>query len=713
MAYQKISRRFFLKSFGVAWLLNGCVPTSTPPEQPTVPLLPSFTPTLMPDTHADVVAQAYLTAWSISDYATMYNLLTPDSRIRLKDKAKLQGYYADVLTKATATQIVPRLQSLLYDGSQATAGFHLTWRTNLFGNLEIDNHMRLKFVGDKWGVEWQPTLILPQLGEGVTLAYLAEQPARGNIYDRNAHALATQGQLITVGIIPQNLQNQAVAIKHLASVTGANPEKIKADIAKAKPDWFVPVADIDFETSVKYAELFDSMPGVERHAQQARVYSSGEMAAHLMGYMGAIPSDQIALYQANGYQGNEIVGLMGIEHWGEPYLAGRRGGRLVTLTPSNKVLSEIAAATPQAGSNIYLTMDTAFQITVEQLLGKRNGAIIVLEPTNGTIYALVSYPRFKPAVFTSGFNVEEWLKRYNTPDRPLIHRATQGMYPPASIFKIVVMAAALESQIFKPSDTFFCSGQWAGLGKDFQKKCWLTGGHGQISLLDGLTQSCDVVFYEVGLALHRKDPQLLLQWANKCGLGLPTKIMGLAESSGVIPTKEWKQATLKQPYFEGDAVNTAIGQGYVLATPLQIARLTAALGNGGTLIQPRLVDHIMKGDGTTQALESAIKVPLSISAQNLMLIRNSLAAVVSSELGTARRAFEGFTHTVAGKTGTAESGQEKPHAWFTGYTPVDAPQAVITVLLEHTGEGSAEAAPLFRQVAEAFYQWQTSTALKK
>jgi len=708
MVSQKIPRRFFLKGLGAALLLSGCTSEQISLPQPTSTLLPGFTPTPVPEAKADIVAQAYLIAWSIGDYATMYNLLTPDSRIRLKNKDKLQNYYLDALTKATVMQVQPRLKSLLYNGNESLAGFHITWQTHLFGSLEIDNQMRLKFIGHQWAVEWQPTLILPQLGEEVNLAYLGEQAGRGNIYDHNGHALAAQGQIIIVGVIPQYLENEAVAIKHLAAVTGANPEKIKTDIAKAKADWFVPVAEVNFETSMKYDALFNSIPGVERHAQQARTYNDGEVAAHLIGIMGAIPADQMAQYKANGYQGDEIVGLMGLENWGEKYLAGQRGGRLVTLTPTNQVLSEIATVTPKAGSNIYLTLDTAFQITVEKLLGKRNGAVVVMEPNNGTIYALASYPRFKPSVFSTSFDVESWVKRYSTPDRPLVHRATQGLYPPASIFKIVVITAALESLTFKPEDIFFCNGKWNRLGKDFEKKCWLSSGHGQINLVDGLTQSCDVVFYEVGLALHRKDPQLLPQWANKFGLGMATKILGVAESNGVIPTNEWKQTTVGQPYFEGDAVNSAIGQGYVLSTPLQIARLMAAICNGGRLIQPRLVNRVVNMEGKTAEFEPEMVSSLPILPKNLTLIQNSLAAVVSSERGTARQAFEGFSHTVAGKTGTAESGQEKPHAWFTGYMPVETPQVVITIILEHTGEGSAEAAPLFRQVAEAFFEWKPS-----
>jgi penicillin-binding protein 2 len=400
------------------------------------------------------------------------------------------------------------------------------------------------------------------------------------------------------------------------------------------------------------------------------------------------------------------VGLAGVENWAEHDLAGQRGGRLVTLSPAHQVLSEIATLTSRAGSSVYLTIDTLFQATVEHLLGQRLGAIAVMDPNSGAIYALASYPRFKPAVFSTGFDVDAWAKLYTNDKRPLLDRSTQGLYPPGSVFKVVTLGAALEALDLKPDTMFMCTGKWEGLGQEFEKKCWLQGGHGRINLVDGLTQSCDVVFYEVGLALHRHDPQLLPNWARAFGLGVSTETRGLLESAGVAPDDAWKQATYSQPLFDGDAVNTAIGQGYMLATPLQIVRLLAAIGNGGRLLRPRLIDKIVGVDGTAQVFDTEVAGTLPLSPESLALIRHSLEAVASGAQGTARYAFNNIPYTVAGKTGTAESGQDKPHAWFAGYAPTDEPRLAIAVILEHAGEGSKEAAPLFRQVAEAFCEWE-------
>ncbi|RMF03842.1 MAG: penicillin-binding protein 2, partial [Chloroflexi bacterium] len=323
-----------------------------------------------------------------------------------------------------------------------------------------------------------------------------------------------------------------------------------------------------------------------------------------------------------------------------------------------------------------------------------------------------TYPRFQPAVFTAGFDVNAWLHRYaEDPNRPLLNRAAQGTYPPGSVFKIISLSGALESLKLDPNTEFFCPGVWNGLGPQFPKTCWLKSGHGRISLIDGLTQSCNIVFYEVGLALHRKDPALLPQWARAFGLGQLTDIFGLhEESAGVVPDDEWKRATFNEPLFDGDAVNSAIGQGFVLATPLQIVRMLAAVGNGGTLVRPRVIDKIVAVDGTETVIQPETAGNLPLTAESIALIKGSLNAITSGARGTARKAFEGATYTVAGKTGTAESGRKEPHAWFAGYAPADEPRVAISVILEEAGEGSKVAAPLFRQTLEAFFAWEARRA---
>ncbi len=701
----QLSRRVFLKSMGIMLLLSGCTPdVLSLVSAPTATPLPSPTPTPLP--RADSVAQAFLQAWSAGDYASMYNLMSPGARQRINFDL-FQSRYQQAQNTATVSNIETQLQSLLQDGPRAAATFHLRWETRRFGDIIADNQMQLVFEAGRWGVDWQPTLILPQLGEDVILSFLSEQPTRGNIYDKNFHALATQGEIVTVGLVPQFIQNEPEVVATVSELTGVPPEKIRESIAAARPDWFVPIADISFDASLQNDTLLSGLAGVDRRARTVRTYTDGDIAAHVIGYMGKMPPELKDQYVAQGYTGDEMIGLSGVEAWSELDLAGKRGGRLVALSPGRQVLSELATTTSKAGSSVYLTFDTEFQARIEGLLGPRKGAIVVMNPASGAIYALATFPRFRPADITSGLDSSAWSKLYSDENRPLLSRATQGTYPPGSIFKIISLTAALELLGYDPNRMFTCTGRWQGLGPAFTKTCWLERGHGQISLLDGLTQSCNVVFYEVGLALHRSNPDLLPDWARKFGLGDVTRIFGLAEESrGVIPDNAWTQANFGQPLYDGDAVNSAIGQGYVLVTPMQIARILAAVANGGKLVRPRVIDKLVPVEGPETAIEPEFEGSLPILPETMALLKQSLNAITSGAHGTARKAFEGATYTVAGKTGTAESGFEKPHAWFAGYAPADEPRVAITVMVEQAGEGSQVAAPLFRQVLEAFFEWE-------
>ncbi|MCB9107105.1 MAG: penicillin-binding protein 2 [Anaerolineales bacterium] len=708
MSTFKIPRRIFLKGLGIVLLTSGCsAEIGSLIGRPTATPLPTPTPTPLP--RADGIVQGYLSAWQTGDFDTMYNLLTPTSQARIT-AAAFQAQYKQAMNEATVEQVKVQIQSLLHDGLHASALFQSNWQTRLFGAIDANNQMQLSYEGGRWGVDWQRPLILPQLGEGVTLAFIGEQPTRGNIYDKNFHALASQGQVVTIGVVPQFIEDEAGVVAQLAAVTSVQPEKIREKIAAARPDWFVPIDDVTFETSLEYDDLLNSLTGVDRRARDVRTYTDVDTAAHVVGYMGAIPAGQEDYYLSRGYQGDELVGLTGVEGWGELDLAGQRGGRLVTLAPlpSRQVLSELSTVTSRAGSSVYLTLDTVFQAAVERLLGPRKGAVVVMDPYTGAIHALASFPRFKPAVFAANTDPTLWSSLNADENRPLINRATQGAYPPGSIFKIASLAAGLEKLGLKPETTFTCTGKWHGLGQAFEKTCWLETGHGKINLIDGLTQSCNVVFYEVGLALHHSDPQLLPDLARAFGLGVPTDIIGVEESVGVVPDDAWKRAALNQPLYDGDAVNTAIGQGFTLVTPVQVARMLAAVANGGQLVQPRVVDRIVHVDGGEDVIESEKGGKLPISPENLALIRGSLEDITSGARGTARRAFTGINYTVAGKTGTAESGQKEPHSWFAGYAPADEPRVVAAVLLEHAGEGSEAAAPLFRQVIEAFFDWEAS-----
>ena len=393
-----------------------------------------------------------------------------------------------------------------------------------------------------------------------------------------------------------------------------------------------------------------------------------------------------------------------MEGWGETLLAGKRGGRLVTLTRQSRTIAQVAEAPPRPGDSIYLTIDRSLQADAENILGQRLGAIVVLDPNTGHVLAMASYPRFDPNQFVGNLDPTVWVALIADPANPLLARGSQGLYPPGSVFKTVTLMAAMERLGLTADTTYTCTGTWNRLGNEFVKTCWLKSGHGTISLQEGLTQSCDVVFYELGLALQNSDPQILPDVARACGLGNPTGITGVQEANGLVPDREWKLAERGESWFPGDTVNMAIGQSFLLTTPLQIANLMAAIANGGRLYRPQLILRIVERSGTERAMPPEVLGALPASPQTLAVMRAALAAVPVR--GTAREAFAGVTFTVAGKTGTSETGQEKPHAWFAGYAPAEAPQVVVAVIVEHVGEGSKEAAPLCRQMMDAYFARQ-------
>jgi hypothetical protein len=330
--YGRVPRRAFLK-FMLAALASACAPkkAALPPIEvplpdsllpPTRTPLPTPSPTPLPS--ADGAAAAYLSALAVGDYGTMYNLLADSDRMSMSVD-QFRAHYLNALREATATAVQAELRSLLHEGPRALAGFRGEWQTALFGRLEFEGTMTLLWEGGGWRVDWSPALVLPQLGANQKLVVLDRRPVRGNIYDRGGLGLAVDGQVVTVGVVPGWLEDEATVIPLLSATTGVAPEVIQDKIGNSQPDWFVPIADVSPEVSINNDELLSSLVGVTRRERTVRVYKSGELAAHLMGYLGTIPPDELEAWQSRGYRGDELVGRAGVEGWGEPYLQGVSG----------------------------------------------------------------------------------------------------------------------------------------------------------------------------------------------------------------------------------------------------------------------------------------------------------------------------------------------------------------------------------------------------
>jgi len=332
----------------------------------------------------------------------------------------------------------------------------------------------------------------------------------------------------------------------------------------------------------------------------------------------------------------------------------------------------------------------------------------VLDVHTGAIRALASGPGFDANAFIGPAGAVGRSQILADPRRPLFNRVTQGTYPAGSVFKIVTLATALEKGGMDPDQTFFyCPGYWEGLGPAARKECWKTEGHGNISLKEGLIGSCNVVFYSVGQILDGAGQDLLPEMGRGLGFGEPTGLIGIPEESGLVPDPGWKANALNENWWVGDTVNLSIGQGHLLVTPLQIARMMAAIANGGTLYSPYVIDRIGAGGDTLpeQVTQPQAVGTLPLSPENLAVIQEGLLGVTTHPIGTATHRFAGLNILVAGKTGTAEAGRAdaQPHSWFAAYVPADRPEIAIAAVLENAGEGSTVAAPLVRQVIEAYY----------
>lgn len=686
-------------------LVTGAGCTGTPPSPTPTSTATPKRPTPTPDIIGpETVGRRFLEAWTRGDYAEMYTHLAPSLRAGLTPERFEQVYNAALETTATIT-VTATPQELVLQGHQGWINFQETWQTALFGTLETQNQLPLILEDNAWWINWQRAVIWPDLADGNTFAIEYKVPPRANIYDTHGAGLAVPSTIVTVGVIPAQIQDEQVLLTGLSEALGLSVEEIQAEYAGQPANWFIPIADISGEESVNYDKLL-AQPGVERRERSGRLYPLEGVGAHVVGWVSPIPAESVDVYQRQGYRADARVGIAGLEAWGESVLAGKNGGRLYIVDAEGNYLRSLADQDPERGRALMATLDRALQKNAEDILGEQRGAIVALDPDTGAVRALVSGPGFDSNIFVRPTDAAQRQAVLNNPDRPLLNRATRETHACGSVFKIVTIAAALESENATAQSNFFCPGYWDGLGVENRKTCWLETGHGNINLKDGLTGSCNVVFYEVGKRLHLADPELLPTYGAAFGLGQRTGLRELFEVEGLMPDPQWKQDTYFEGWATGDTVNLAIGQGFILVTPLQVARMIAAVANGGTLYQPYLVEQIAANNVSPEKVITPVATgQLPLSAANLATIQEALWGVTSRSLGTASHRFEGLDIPVAGKTGTAQAPGETslPHSWFAGYFPADKPEIALVVLAENAGEGSVVAAPLFRQVVEAYY----------
>lgn len=538
------------------------------------------------------------------------------------------------------------------------------------------------------------------------------QAPRGNIYDRNGALLVTNRPSFAVAIIPAEYSYDRKETVILANMIGIQPELIEKMLKDGEDSPYIPVIvkrDIDSVLQTKILERRDELPGVSIEAVPVRQYIYKDLAAHVLGFLGSIDEKQYAARKAQGYKPTDFVGKDGVELEWEEVLRGIDGGLQVEVNAFGEEVQRIGEKKAIAGKGLILTLDGNLQkaaqdALVQQVEISRNigepakgGCAIVLDVHTGGVLAMVSSPGFDPNVFASGISSKNWNELINHPDHPLTNKGIQSAYPPGSVFKIITAAAALDmgyvtrEEVFEDKG-FYILGGWKFYG-------WKTEGLGKLTLEDAIAWSSDPVFYELG---RRMGVDNLASYSLTFGLGQKSGILLQGEETGLVPTTGWKQNTYEQPWYPGETIIAAIGQGYYLTTTLQQALLLLAVANNGIIYKPMLVDKIISDDGTlVKSYQPEVIHTVYLRTEIWDVIKNGLVAVTTK--GTGAGVFRGITPTVAGKSGSAETGKGTVHSWFACYAPAEKPEIAVAVLVEEGGEGSVAAAPVVRKIVEAYF----------
>ena len=674
---------------------------------------------------AESALQAFLDAYVAEDFAAMYAMISDANRANTTQDA-FTKLYQDSLDSLSAQTMEYSILTTQISPTSAQAAYHLIYHTTLFGDIPRDFTVNLAPESGGWHIQWDNSLILPEMTGGNTLTTNYPLHARGNINDRNGNPIVSEADAVALAVVPAEIINeQESQLMYIFwQLTGFRPDTIRSIYQNYPADQYVPIGETTSAQFHTYGGTLAGLQGWRATEYTARYYYDG-IASQTIGYLGYLNPDDIHTYRRRGYSPGALVGRSGIEMWGEDILHGRDGASLLLLGPDGKVINPpLGAASEQPASSITLTIDADLQKQAEAAMDGMPGAIVVLERNTGRVLAMVSSPGFDPNVFVpENLNTGARMNILNDTNQPLYNRAAQGNYPLGSVFKVITISAALESGQYTKDSTYDCQYDFTDLvplgGKILYDWTWehcqrqlaagdecTTPPSGLLTLPEGLMRSCNPWFWHIGFGLFNAGMgNNISDMARGFGLGSKTGIQ-VEENAGNIP----------DPGDGQQATNIAVGQGDVQVSPLQVADFIAAVGNGGTLYRPQLVEKITAADGTvTFSFQPEVRGSgaLPVSQANLKIIQDALHEVVKNRRGTAFIRLNSLPYAVSGKTGTAESGiPGYPHAWFAGYTSENRPNKpdiAIAVFVEYKGEGSDYAAPIFRRIVEIYFSGHPQT----
>ena len=568
-------------------------------------------------------------------------------------------------------------------------------------------------VSRLWSLQVSGGGSLRELSENNRLRLKRTPPLRGIVYDRQGRVLIDNRPSFDVVLVPEDTPDEKATLQALSVyLPGGSPfdrEAVPRSSRRPSYEGTVVARDIPWPTLVAVESHQLDIPGVNVEVGTKRQYPADGLVAHLLGYVGEVNPQELTLFPS--YRMGDLIGKFGVEKKWESTLRGQGGGQQIEVDATGKRLRMLGEVEAHAGQGLVLTIDQDLQQKTEAALEGKEGAIVVLDVRSGEILAMASRPTFDPNVFARGIKTDEWRHLIADPLHPLSNRAIQGQYPPGSTFKVIMAAAALEKELVTPSTRFFCPGGLPFGGRVF--RCWKKGGHGSVNLQQAIAQSCDVYFYQLG---QRLGINTIADYARRFGLGKPLGIALDHEAGGLIPDSAWKKQVLNAPWYAGETLSVVIGQGYVTATPLQMAVVAATIANGGTVYRPHIAKRVID-DARQTIREYAPEVmnTVDLKPETVQLVREGMRDVVNASTGTGKKARLPDI-LVAGKTGTSQviagtrgkgkllPRQYRDHAWFIAFAPVDAPEVAVACLIEHAGEGGgAVAAPVARQVLADYF----------
>ena len=560
------------------------------------------------------------------------------------------------------------------------------------------------------------------LAENNRISVIPVAPTRGIITDKNGITIAHNFFAYALEITPSKVDHLEKTITEISQLVEISSSDIKRfNKLKERTHEFesIPIrTHLNEIEAARFAANRFRFPGVEIKSRLYRHYPNGELGAHIVGYIGRINDDDLAELKASNdlsnYKGSDHIGKSGIEQYYEKQLHGTTGFQQVEINADGKAVRVLSSKAPISGNNLVLSIDLTLQEIAEKGFGDRRGALVAIQPKTGEVLALVSMPTFDPNLFVGGIDTKNWRRLNESADKPLINRPLRGIYPPGSTFKPFVALAGLEAGKRHPPFNIQDAGYFTLPNSSHRYRDWKVGGHGLVDISRAITVSCDTFFYGLAIELGIEK---LTSFVRHFGFGEKSGIDINGENRGLLPTPEWKQRRFKQPWYVGETVIVGIGQGYTLATPMQLAYATAVLANGGAAMKPHLVTTITDvKTGQTTAIQPTLTETIPLNAGNLEIVTKAMIDVTLPG-GTASLVGRDAGYSIAAKTGTAQvigikqnekydekniNARHRDHALFIAYAPAENPTIAIAAIVENGGHGGSAAGPIVRQVMDYY-----------